>query len=79
LESINNSTSDNKLLQNIECFEPKIVYLERTGSAKIVTIAALICHFLPYFNSSVNPIIYNVMSGNVYNYILNFLSFFNLS
>ncbi|UJR22231.1 hypothetical protein I4U23_025294 [Adineta vaga] len=46
----------------VECFEPKIVYLERTGTTKIVTISALISHFLPYFNSSINPIIYNIMS-----------------
>jgi hypothetical protein len=38
--------------------------LERTGTIKIVTISALISHFLPYFNSSINPIIYNIMSGN---------------
>lgn len=46
-----------------ECPEPKIVSLERTGSIKTVTISALIAHFLPYFNSSINPIIYNIMSG----------------
>jgi hypothetical protein len=50
--------------QNFECIEPKIVSLERTGTIKIVTISALISHFLPYFNSSINPIIYNIMSGN---------------
>jgi hypothetical protein len=47
----------------IQCFEPKLVFLERTGPTKVVTISALISHFLPYFNSSVNPIIYNIMSG----------------
>ena len=45
------------------CFEPTLVHLQRTGSSKIVTISALISHFLPYFNSSINPIIYNIMSG----------------
>ncbi|CAF1443375.1 unnamed protein product [Adineta steineri] len=44
------------------CFKPNIVSLERTGTIKIVTISALISHFLPYFNSSINPIIYNIMS-----------------
>jgi len=47
------------------CFEPRPVQLERTGTIKIVTISALISHFLPYFNSSVNPIIYNIMSGTI--------------
>lgn len=47
----------------IECFQPKLVPLERTGTIKYVTISALISHFLPYFNSSINPIIYNIMSG----------------
>ena len=47
----------------IQCFEPKLVSLERTGTIKVVTISALISHFLPYFNSSINPIIYNIMSG----------------
>jgi hypothetical protein len=47
----------------IQCFEPKLVFLERTGTIKVVTISALISHFLPYFNSSINPIIYNIMSG----------------
>jgi hypothetical protein len=45
------------------CLEQRTVYLERTGTIKIVTISALISHFLPYFNSSINPIIYNIMSG----------------
>ena len=49
--------------ETIECFEPKLVHLERTGTIKIVTISALISHFLPYFNSSINPVIYNIMSG----------------
>lgn len=48
-----------------ECFQPRLVSLERTGTIKIVTISALISHFLPYFNSSVNPIIYNIMSGKL--------------
>lgn len=53
-----------KLLgESFQCFEPKVVSLERTGTIKIVTISALISHFLPYFNSSINPIIYNIMSG----------------
>ena len=47
-----------------ECSEQRVVNLERTGTTKIVTISALISHFLPYFNSSINPIIYNIMSGN---------------
>ena len=47
----------------IDCFQPRVVQLERTGTIKYVTISALISHFLPYFNSSINPIIYNVMSG----------------
>ncbi|CAF0748951.1 unnamed protein product [Adineta ricciae] len=45
-----------------ECVEQRVVNLERTGTTKIVTISALISHFLPYFNSSINPIIYNIMS-----------------
>ena len=53
-----------KLLgESLQCFQPKLVSLERTGTIKIVTISALISHFLPYFNSSINPIIYNIMSG----------------
>ncbi|CAF1107044.1 unnamed protein product [Rotaria sordida] len=56
IDDSNNST------EIIQCFQPKIVSLERTGPIKIITISALISHFLPYFNSSVNPIIYNIMS-----------------
>jgi hypothetical protein len=56
---------DNLVESYDECFEPKTVSLERTGTIKIVTISALISHFLPYFNSSINPIIYNIMSGNI--------------
>lgn len=59
------------------CFEPRPVQLERTGTIKIVTISALISHFLPYFNSSVNPIIYNIMSGTIKFLILK-LSFFSV-
>ncbi len=55
----NNSNST----ESLQCFEPKLVFLERTGTIKVVTISALIAHFLPYFNSSINPIIYNIMSG----------------
>ncbi|CAF1044968.1 unnamed protein product [Rotaria sp. Silwood1] len=56
-------TDDSNNSSNIiECFQPKNVPLERTGPIKIITISALISHFLPYFNSSVNPIIYNIMS-----------------
>ena len=51
--------------ETIDCFEPKTVSLERTGKIKIVTVSALISHFLPYFNSSINPIIYNIMSGEL--------------
>lgn len=54
----NNTTSE-----TIECFQPRQVSLDRTGTIKIITITALISHILPYFNSSVNPIIYNIMSG----------------
>jgi hypothetical protein len=53
----------------IGCFEPKLVSLERTGTIKVVTISALISHFLPYFNSSINPIIYNIMSGKYFIYL----------
>ncbi|CAF3708967.1 unnamed protein product [Rotaria sordida] len=61
-EHIKQTPTNDKSDENIECFKPKIVYLERTGTIKIVTISALISHFLPYFNSSINPIIYNIMS-----------------
>ncbi len=57
---IDNSSNSSETMQ---CFEPKLVSLERTGTIKVVTISALISHFLPYFNSSINPIIYNIMSG----------------
>ncbi len=57
------SFTDKNSNLTIQCFEPKLVSLERTGTTKVVTISALISHFLPYFNSSVNPIIYNIMSG----------------
>jgi len=57
---INNNSNSSETMQ---CFEPKLVSLERTGTIKVVTISALISHFLPYFNSSINPIIYNIMSG----------------
>lgn len=50
--------------QTLDCFQPTLVHLERTGTIKVVTISALVSHFLPYFNSSVNPIIYNIMSGS---------------
>ena len=58
-------TDDQSLPETGECFEPKTVSLERTGTIKIVTVSALISHFLPYFNSSINPIIYNIMSGKL--------------
>ncbi|CAF3105136.1 unnamed protein product [Rotaria sp. Silwood2] len=61
-EYIKQNPSNVKLNENVGCFKPKIVHLERTGTIKIVTISALISHFLPYFNSSINPIIYNIMS-----------------
>jgi len=65
LEYIQSPITDNisNSSETIQCFEPKIVSLERTGTIKVVTISALISHFLPYFNSSINPIIYNIMSG----------------
>lgn len=46
-----------------DCRSPDLIDLQRTETNQIVTISALISHFLPYFNSSVNPIIYNIMSG----------------
>ncbi|CAF1368852.1 unnamed protein product [Rotaria sp. Silwood1] len=61
-EYIKQARINEKSDENMECFKPKLVYLERTGTIKIVTISALISHFLPYFNSSINPIIYNIMS-----------------
>lgn len=33
---------------------------------KITKMASLICHWLCYANSALNPIIYNVMSGKLY-------------
>jgi len=57
---------NHNLSETIECFQPKLVSLERTGTIKVVTISALISHFLPYFNSSINPIIYNIMSGKLH-------------
>jgi len=64
LDYIQRSRIDNNYnsTEIIQCFEPKVVSLERTGTIKVVTISALISHFLPYFNSSINPIIYNIMS-----------------
>ncbi|CAF1589093.1 unnamed protein product [Rotaria magnacalcarata] len=62
LEHITNSQANDTSDGNNQCVEPKRLYLERTGAANIVTISALISHFLPYFNSSINPTIYNIMS-----------------
>ncbi len=64
MEHTRQPTLDDSIEETDDCLEPKIVSLERTGTIKIVTISALISHFLPYFNSSINPIIYNIMSGN---------------
>jgi hypothetical protein len=64
LEYIKQPVTEENSDENFQCFEPKTVSLQRTGTIKIVTISALISHFLPYFNSSINPIIYNIMSGN---------------
>lgn len=58
---VNNNSNSSEGLS--PCFEPKLVSLERSGTINVVTIIALISHFLPYFNSSINPIIYNIMSG----------------
>ncbi|CAF0734553.1 unnamed protein product [Adineta ricciae] len=44
------------------CFQPVPVALDQTNTVKVVTICALISHFLPFLNSSINPIIYNIMS-----------------
>jgi len=63
LEYIKQPITDDNTDENIQCLERRTVSLERTGTIKIVTISALISHFLPYFNSSINPIIYNIMSG----------------
>ncbi|CAF1097239.1 unnamed protein product [Rotaria magnacalcarata] len=54
--------ASNSTSETVDCFEPKLVALDRTGTIKIITISALISHILPYFNSSINPIIYNMMS-----------------
>jgi hypothetical protein len=56
-------TNNSNATEIVQCFKPELVSLERTGTTKVVTISALIAHFLPYFNSSINPIIYNIMSG----------------
>ncbi|CAF1152387.1 unnamed protein product [Adineta steineri] len=56
------TTTNDSLNENFGCFEPTTVHLVRTDTIKIITISALISHFLPYFNSSINPIIYNIMS-----------------
>lgn len=77
IEYIKDSASNDKYDENNECFKPRTVYLERTGTIKVITISALISHFLPYFNSSINPIIYNIMSGN--NHRSNFFFFFVLT
>ncbi|CAF3523178.1 unnamed protein product [Rotaria socialis] len=56
------TAASNSTSEIVDCFEPKIVALDRTGTIKIITLSALISHILPYFNSSINPIIYNMMS-----------------
>lgn len=63
MEYLKQPITSDSFNSNDECIEPKLVALERTGSIETVTISALIAHFLPYFNSSINPIIYNIMSG----------------
>lgn len=63
LEHAHRPRLEPSLNQTDPCFTPRPVSLERAGAAEIVTISALISHFLPYFNSSINPIIYNIMSG----------------
>lgn len=63
MEYLQQPTVDPSSTDNNRCFQPKVVSLERTGTTAIVTISALVSHFLPYFNSSINPIIYNIMSG----------------
>ncbi|CAF0857945.1 unnamed protein product [Didymodactylos carnosus] len=59
----NNAKKEKVIVDQADiCFEPKLVSLNRTGTIKIITISALISHWLPYFNSSINPVIYNIMS-----------------
>ncbi|UJR26894.1 hypothetical protein I4U23_008204 [Adineta vaga] len=54
--------NNHNLTETMRCFQPVSVALDRTNTVKVITICALISHFLPYFNSSINPIIYNIMS-----------------
>jgi hypothetical protein len=68
LEYIKQPITDDNTDENFQCLERRTVSLQRTGTIKIVTISALISHFLPYFNSSINPIIYNIMSGKTKKY-----------
>ena len=35
---------------------------------ELVTVASLVTHWLCYFNSAINPIIYNIMNSEYYYY-----------